>query len=233
MKTGVFVVGAYREIELCSKTWNLPADADIHLLTWSLTQDAHTEVQRPTLQDLLKDVPNLSVKFKNVYVFPTESYPYTEEDPRYPINKGPWFWREAHNLYEDVYDRVIILRPDIFLWSLKENPWDLNMDVPVYTVNKRDELFFVLNKEGFKFLSSVFQYVDRAPCVADKNVHDFIDEFYDVTGTRYDQMQLSNNFTYFLARPNSRKWKDKQITKDDVNDILQATIRWGQGMDRD
>jgi hypothetical protein len=226
MKTGIIVCGALREIELCSRSWNLPKDADIHLLTWDMTEDAHSGVYRPIDITVLDKLP---IDFASYSVFNEEKiYPFDKADYLYRVNKGPWFWKHAYEMFNRLYDRVIVLRPDIFLWPLVEDAWSVDSTIPVHTVNVRDELFFVVNEEGFEFLSGVYDFASCV-CGSDQNAHDMIEDWYKAHETRYSE-SLSKRFTYFLARPNSRRWEHTDLTQATVADILQDTALWNSGV---
>lgn len=224
MKTGVFVVGALREIALCHRTWHLPADADVHLLTWNKTQDALADTLHPV--DAQAVANQLSIKFTSVHSFDLSEYPYTPDQHLYTVNKGPWFWQRAFEMFGFRYDRIIILRPDIFLWPIVDNPWDVPLDCPVYTVRKCDDLFFVLNHEGFSFLSEIYDFVATISRQSFINVHDWIKAYYDEAQMPFNEDELPKRFVYFLARPASRKWADQPIHEGMINDVLQSTLDW-------
>lgn len=205
MKTGVFVVGALREIELCSGSWRVPYTADWHLLTWSRTTDRFRVGSYGADLNVLHDI---DVKFNSIHVFDKSSeYGVDKEaDPQtYWALQGPWFWKKIHAMYPG-YDRYVILRPDLFLWPKPgKGVWPEHVK-KLHTLGRGQDQMFLADYSGMSFLSGVFDYI-RMRAGQHPSIHYYLDQFLCPApnldmGVEHEL--LGNEFYYTLARPNSR-----------------------------
>lgn len=205
MKTGVFVVGALREIELCSESWNVPYTADWHLLTWSRTTDRFIDGGRGADLNTLHDV---GVHFNSIHVFDKfrEFGAHKQVDPQtYWALQGPWFWQKVYEMYPD-YDRYLILRPDLFLWpKTGGGAWPTVVKM-LYTLGRRQDQMFLTDNLGMSFLSGVHHYI-KVRAGANPSIHEYLDNYLSPAphldmGVDYEV--LNKEFYYTLARPNSR-----------------------------
>lgn len=241
MKTGIFVVGALREMELCSKSWaatnpypeaDRNGDLDWHLLTWNWTSDSfHNEPHQRYRADLNVAFEDCAVRFNSFHVFNEDTeYPFynTPENHIYRAAKGAWFWRKIYKMFVGQYERYVIIRPDLFLWPREgvANPWPTDHETAttaIMNVGRLQDQIFVLNKDGLMVMPHVWHHMEQNPTLH-KDPHGYLK---DVMGAYHtDDKTLVDNFNFFIARPNSRYLAQYPMTKDIAHQTLRETASW-------
>jgi hypothetical protein len=228
MNTGIFVVGALREMELCSKSWKIPYAADYHLLTWTRTTDRFVEGSRDAD---LNAVYRADVGFKSVHAFDKASEFVSKEvvnDFTYWALQGPWFWKKTLEMFPE-YDAYVVLRPDLFLWPQEGGGWPTLPEgfMPMYTLGKRQDQMFITDYSGLSWLAGTYEWILRNPD-RHHDIHSYLEEYFSPMGLdmNVDHETLRSRFHYSLARPNSRYLANCDFNKSVAQGVFRLTAEW-------
>jgi len=128
MSTAVIVSGQVRNMTNAMGSWRF--DGDYYLVTDDNVYNPHTRNIIGNVVNTLADtLHQSSIKFKSIYLLMDESIriapEYLLQDPglqSHPVAAMAWKWRCAYNMLKQqgkVYDRILLLRPDLYIWYLQ------------------------------------------------------------------------------------------------------------------
>ena len=118
-KTAVIVSGTLRHLVNASSSWTIPGDYFL-IVDENIYTTASDKVQGSSFDILSENIKNCHVKFKSVTVCVDNNLPQAEFKTHASINmlnkwKLAYYALLPYNVMHN-YDRIIILRPDIYLF---------------------------------------------------------------------------------------------------------------------
>lgn len=181
MRTAVIVSGALRHLLNASSSWRFAAD--YYLITDNTVYSAQSRTAEDIVAPQLSYILSQStVKYAGVYLQIAEHnkvpYQYLSLDPAlstHPVVNMAWKWRTAYMLLQQQavhYDRVLLLRPDLYVWYTQSetvfdnlrpelrtilSPGDIFQD----TVQDRPtmgDVFLLVDLDSFRILAGFFDY---------------------------------------------------------------------------
>jgi hypothetical protein len=175
MKTAIIVNGICRQTLVASLSWHiLPLNADWYFSTWDYTQETYFPEMIPSK----KEIDKIRHLFKHIEINDFESY-FTNFIGTGKVNPMFRSFKLLNSIRDRIlaggYERVVILRPDLYLHKLKGiDSSDFAVDKNTvkilglhkpenfYSVSERkaDDLFFVMPINVFEKYSSL-EYVQK------------------------------------------------------------------------
>jgi hypothetical protein len=181
MSTAIVVSGLVRHIANAMGSWRF--DGDYYLVTDDNVYNPHSrDIVGSAVATLSDTLLQSSIKFKGVYLQLDES---VRIDPKYlaldpslpshPVVAMVWKWRCAYNLIKQqgkVYDRVLLLRPDLYIWYIQPESAFNNFHPAPSTIHgtkgmfhddqqnrpTMGDVFLLFDMQVFEILAGFFDY---------------------------------------------------------------------------
>lgn len=231
MKTAVLIVGVMRQAHIAAVSWRFPFPVDFHLITWDkIQQNCSTWIYPLTdeVEKLEEIFSKLGKTLTSKHVLDYDDFSDKHQGDRFTLRTF-YQWRYAFNaLKNHNYDRVILIRPDLFMSTLllpsSREYYDVSDSfILTDSIDPKRRLlgdwFFTMSWKNFDEFSNVYHTVDRI-----KEVHAFM---WDYWYQKCDVQQI-RGVQFQIVRPNSRHHAGTPYSRKLFLDIKEERFEWDE-----